>query len=49
VRHQATASAARLTAPGGTLLVIAAGHATVGEPQCGPPRPHNNDDHPQGN
>jgi len=33
----------------GTLLVIAAAHDTAGEPQCGPPRPHHNDDRLQGN
>jgi SAM-dependent methyltransferase len=39
VRRQATASVARLTAPGGTLLVIAAAHDGTGEPQTGPPWP----------
>ena len=39
VRHQATTSVARLTAPGGTLLVIAAVHDSTGEPQPGPPWP----------
>ena len=39
VRHQATASVARLTAPGGTLLVIAAVNDATDEPQPGPPWP----------
>ena len=39
VRHQATTSVARLTAPGGTLLVIAAVHDNTAEPQPGPPWP----------
>jgi ubiquinone/menaquinone biosynthesis C-methylase UbiE len=39
VRHQATTSVARLTAPGGTLLVIAAVHDSTGDPQPGPPWP----------
>ncbi len=39
VRQQATASVARLTAPGGTLLVIAAINDRRGEPQSGPPWP----------
>ncbi len=39
LRHQATTSVARLTAPGGTLLVIAAVHDRSGEPQPGPPWP----------
>ncbi len=39
VRRRATTSLARLTAPGGTLLVIAAVHDSTGEPQPGPPWP----------
>ena len=39
VRHQATTSVARLTAPGGTLLVIAEVHDSTGEPRPGPPWP----------
>jgi SAM-dependent methyltransferase len=39
VRQQATARVAQLTAPGGTLLVIAAIHDGDGEPQSGPPWP----------
>ncbi len=39
VRHQATTSVARLTAPGGTLLVIAEVHDSAGEPHPGPPWP----------
>jgi len=39
VRQQATTSVARLTAAGGTLLVIAAVHDSTGEPQPGPPWP----------
>jgi SAM-dependent methyltransferase len=39
VRQQATAGVARLTAPGGTLLVIAAVHDATGEPGSGPPWP----------
>jgi ubiquinone/menaquinone biosynthesis C-methylase UbiE len=39
VRQQATTSVARLTAPGGTLLVIAAVHDHTSEPQPGPPWP----------
>jgi ubiquinone/menaquinone biosynthesis C-methylase UbiE len=39
VRQQATTSVARLAAPGGTLLVIAAVHDSTGEPQPGPPWP----------
>ncbi len=39
VRQQATTSVARLTAPGGTLLVIAAIHDSTSEPQPGPPWP----------
>jgi len=39
VRHQATASVAALTAPGGTLLVIAAVRDATGEPESGPPWP----------
>ncbi len=39
VRRQATTSVARLTAPGGALLVIAAAHDGTGEPQTGPPWP----------
>ena len=39
VRHQATASVAGLTAPGGTLLVIAEVHDRTGGPQPGPPWP----------
>ncbi len=39
VRQQATTNVARLTAPGGTLLVIAAVHDSIGEPQPGPPWP----------
>lgn len=39
VRQQAIASVARLTAPGGTLLVIAAVHNGTAEPQPGPPWP----------
>jgi SAM-dependent methyltransferase len=39
VRQQAAASVAQLTAPGGTLLVIAAIHDRRREPQSGPPWP----------
>ncbi len=39
VRHQATTSVARLTAPGGTLLVIAEVHDSTSEPRPGPPWP----------
>jgi hypothetical protein len=39
VRRRATAGVARLTVPGGTLLVIAAAHDGAGEPQTGPPWP----------
>jgi cyclopropane fatty-acyl-phospholipid synthase-like methyltransferase len=39
VRHRATTSVARLTAPSGTLLVIAAVHNSAAEPQSGPPWP----------
>jgi SAM-dependent methyltransferase len=39
VRQQATTSLAPLTAPGGTLLVIAAVHDGTGEPPSGPPWP----------
>jgi len=39
VRQQATASVAQLTAPGGTLLVIAAIHDRGSQPQSGPPWP----------
>ncbi len=39
VRQQATASVARLTAPGGNLLVIAAAHDGTGDPSSGPPWP----------
>ncbi len=39
VRQQTTASVASLTAPGGTLLVIAAACDGIGEPQPGPPWP----------
>jgi SAM-dependent methyltransferase len=39
MRQQATAGVARLTAPGGTLLVIAAIQDGAGEPQSGPPWP----------
>ncbi len=39
VRQRATTSVARLTAPGGTLLVIAAVHGDAGEAQSGPPWP----------
>lgn len=39
VRDQATTSVARLTAPGGTLLVIAEVHDSTGEPRPGPPWP----------
>jgi len=39
VRQRATASVARLTAPGGILLVIAAVHDGTGEPVPGPPWP----------
>jgi SAM-dependent methyltransferase len=39
VRHRATTSVARLTAPGGTLLVIAAVRDSTAEPQAGAPWP----------
>jgi hypothetical protein len=39
LRRHATASVARLTAPGGTLLVIAEVRDSTGEPQPGPPWP----------
>ena len=39
VRQRATASVAKLTAPGGTLLVIAAACDDTGEPLPGPPWP----------
>jgi SAM-dependent methyltransferase len=39
IRQKATTSVAQLTAPGGTLLVIAAVHDDTGEPQSGPPWP----------
>ena len=39
VRQHATACAAQLTAPGGTLLLIAAVHDPTGEPESGPPWP----------
>lgn len=39
LRQQATASVARLTAPGGTLLIIAAACDSTGESQPGPPWP----------